>query len=272
MPVSARVALLALTLFCAPFTAGAGCQDDDAPVLGKTEDQQTASDQTDSTAETSAEAVLVQALSTADPTATNGDELAGSAVDQAADELGSGCVVAVADKNIVTYTLTACTGPWGLNTVTGTVVATYTLAEDGRIQAAFQGTGLTINNSTGDWKATALRSVAGNVRTLEVSTDWKGLTADNRPTSRKGDYTAVLDFNQMCLGLDGVWNTKIGLVAWDTVVDAYSVCLNECPADGGSVTWTAGAKETVLVYDGSDVANWSNNNGASGTVNLACGM
>lgn len=268
---NSRWALLALVVGVAHFAAGAGCEKE-SPVIADTDEQQTASDQTDSTDETSAEAVLAQALTASDPSAADGDALAASAVDSVDSEFDPGCVVAVANKNVVTYTLTECTGPWGLLNVTGTVVATYAYLPEGKISVALQGTGITVNNSVGDWKATVLRSQASNVRELEVNTDWKGYTADNRPTSRKGNYTSVLDFNAMCLSLDGAWNTKVGLVSWDTVVAGFQVCQGECPKDGGSVTWTAGARETVLLYDGSDVASWSNNNDKSGTVNLACGM
>ena len=199
------------------------------------------------------------------------EELADAAAGGVNDEFGQACVTSVVDKNIVTYTLVDCTGRWGLLRVSGTVVGTYTKNVDGNLQVELAGTGLTVNNGVGDWKATAVRTSAGLVRTIEVTTDWKGYTAENRATSRKGVYTAILDSGAFCVGLDGDWNTKIGLVAWNTSVQDFRVCKDACPDDGGTVTWTSGARSTVLTYDGSDVASWSNSDEKSGTLDLACG-
>ncbi len=248
----------------------AGCKQDE-PVLGGS-GEQTADDQSASANDTTVEAILIQALTSADASAgTTDGALASAAADGADGEFGQACVTSVVDKNIVTYTLIECTGSWGLLRVSGTVVGTYTRTPQGDVQAALSGTGLTVNEGVGDWKATAVRSGTGDLRTLAVNTDWKGYTAQNRATSRKGAYTAVLDLGQRCVGLDGDWNTKIGLIAWDTAVQDFRVCKGSCPDDGGTVTWTSGMKNTVLTYDGSEVALWSNSDGESGTLKLACG-
>jgi len=262
--VAAGIALIS------PMISGAGC-DDEAPVLGGTPEE-TANDQSTSTSETSAEAVMIHALTSVDVSATTADdELAEAAALGVNDDFGESCVTVVVDKNVVTYTLIDCTGRWGLLHVSGTVVGTYSRTSDGALVAALQGAGLTVNDGVGDWKATSVGTNAGLVRTIDVTTDWKGYTADNRATSRKGTYKAVLDFGEICVGLDGDWNTKIGLIAWDTAVEGYRVCKDACPVEGGTVTWTSGMKSTVLNYDGTDTASWSNSDEKSGTLKLACG-
>ena len=267
----ARLWLFVGILACSPALGGAGCDKSD-PVLGES-GQDTADDQSAATDDTSAEAVLIQALSSANP-ANLADE--NEAANQAAigvfDELGMNCVVGVPAGNVVTYTLTDCTGPYGYLKVSGNVVATYTLTDDFALAVDYKATGLQINNGVGDWNASVVRTQSGTTRTLNVTTDWKGYTADNKATSREGSYVATIDAAAKCLGLAGSWTTRIGLVAWDTDVADLNVCQGECPADGGVVTWSAGVRQTTLSYDGSDVASWSNEKGNSGTVNLACGL
>jgi hypothetical protein len=253
-----------------PMISGAGCEKD-SPVLGESP-QETANDQSTSTSDTSAESTIIHALTSADPSAvTTDDELATAAADGINDDFGQACVTSVVNKNVVTYTLIDCIDRWGLSHISGTVVGTYTKTADGALAAELQGTGLTLNGGVGDWKATSVGTNLGLVRTIDVTTDWKGYTAENRATSRKGTYTAVLDVGELCVGLDGDWNTKIGLIAWDTAVQGFRICKDECPVDGGTVTWTSGMKSTVLSYDGTDTASWSNSDDKSGTLNLACG-
>ena len=102
----------------------------------------------DSSGQTANESALMMAT-------TSGTEAAASS-NEAAVMAGAGakgfwqpasCVTSTQAQNVVTYTLSNCSGPYGLVHVTGSVVATYTLDSAG-VHAALVTNNLMINGGT----------------------------------------------------------------------------------------------------------------------------
>ena len=154
-------------------------------------------------------------------------------------------------------------------TVTGELVAVYTLTADG-IQATISGTDLQINGGTASVNSTVQSSWDNGLRTNVIDTKWIGTTARGQDATRTGDYTTVVDPVDRCIAIDGDWETQVGGRAWDTTVSGFSKCAGECPADGGSIVWQAAGATLTVSYDGSATATWEHSNGSSGTIALPC--
>ena len=181
------------------------------------------------------------------------------------------CVVAVAVGNVVTYTLTDCSGPWGLAHVSGVATVTYTVRSDG-IHAAITANALAVNGASLDFDSQAVYSVSGSHKQLSVSSDGSGTGARGYGITRKGDYTASWNTSTECATLDGAWSTTIGTAVWSTTVAGYARCKSACPT-AGTITHTGGLSHETLTlkFDGSADAGWSSTRGDSGSVVLFCG-
>ncbi len=184
-----------------------------------------------------------------------------------------GCATAVQSGNTVTYTLTNCTGPYGLVKVSGTLVAVYTRAAGGGVNVVITGSGLKANDATIDVNSTVVATQANGVKKAEVAVNGSGTGPRGNTLTRKGAYTITFDTNTECVTVDGSWTTGSSRVASaSTVVSGYERCKGSCPAAGGSIVHTGANKAVVtLSYDGSAVATWVSSTGRSGTVNLRCG-
>lgn len=236
-----------------------------------------ASDAVETAAATSNESALVSSAaeeSTSGGAAMANDQVADAASLRFKAKYSSGCVTATRDLNVVTYVMVNCTGPYGLVTVSGTLVVTYTRQADGSIKADAAGTGLKVNGATLTVAATAIytRDAAGLekavVATHGTSTGPQGHTAD-----RTGNYTITRDLAAACVSLDGSWSTQ-----WDgsrattsTEVTGLKKCAGECPAAGGVIKHTGVFGRTLTItLDGTSVASYATSGGKSGTVNLQC--
>ncbi|HEX4460277.1 MAG TPA: hypothetical protein VIA18_20000 [Polyangia bacterium] len=181
------------------------------------------------------------------------------------------CVVSAAVGNVVTYTLTNCTGPWGLTHVSGVATVTYTVQVDG-VHAAIAASALSVNGATLSFDSQAVYSVSGSDKQLTVTSDGSGTGARGNGITRKGDYTASWNTSTECATLDGSWSTTVGAAVWSTTVAGYARCKSACPT-AGTMTYTGGlSHETLTVsFDGGADATWSSTRGGSGTVVLFCG-
>lgn len=256
--------LLLLGLTCVSMLAcGRGAELDDAE------------DADESVNVTSTESALTSTLTDdlAQPASATGDDLAAAAATRIGARLQpQGCVVATRNGNTVTYVVTNCTGPYGLVTLNGTIVAVYTPQAGGGVKAVVTSTGFKANAATFDLNATVLASETNGVKKAEVTAQSDGTGPRGGTFTRDGAYTATYDTVAQCVTLDGTWQTKAGLRQGSTVVAGYKRCKGSCPAAGGTITHTNSRTSAVtLTYDGSATANWTTSAGRTGTLALRCG-
>jgi hypothetical protein len=256
-----RTNLLAYLL---PLALLGGCGGD----LG---DAATVSAALDSSDDTATESALLVASVDATESAATADEAAAMAAASAKTWYQpSTCLTATAATNVATYTLTDCTGPWGLVHVTGSVIVTYTKQADG-LHADANATGLLVDGATLNLDSQAVYSVTGTTKTLVVATDGGGTGRRGTRITRHGSYTLTWDTASMCGTLDGDWSTGVNGATWSTTMSGYRQCQGACPATG-TLAHTGGLSHvTVTVtFDGSADARWTSSRGHSGTVALSC--
>ena len=233
-----------------------------------------ASHATESTDMATSEAALAAAsASSADGASGSAEQVAEAAAAHAGEIYSpSDCVTAAQEGDTVTYELDHCTGPFGHATATGTVVAVYRIPSDGDIGAELTSDDLQVNRATIDLDTDAVYTKSGDQKTLEVQTTSSGTTGDGRTLVREGDYTTRWTTGEPCLTLSGNWSTTVGRRSWDTAVDGFSKCEDECPT-GGTVEWTRkrDGKSLTVEFDGSAEARWEASGGRSGTTSLRCG-
>lgn len=241
---------------------------------GPTEEVTSAEDADDSAASTTSESALTTELSdeVTQPVSMTGAELAQAAATRVGSHLHpAGCMTSVVTGATVTYTLTDCTGPYGLVHVTGVLTALYSRGAGGSVQAVITGSNVKVNNSTLDLNSTVTASIANGVRKASVASDSSGTGPRGGALSRKGAYTTTWDPETSCVTLDGTWETKAGVRTASTVVANYKRCKGTCPAAGGSIVHTTAKSAVVtLTYDGSAKASWVTSTGRTGTVTLTC--
>lgn len=242
------------------------------PGCGVSSDNDNVSASLDSLESANSEGTLLAvALEGASPS-LSADEVAQNAATNAGRYLvPSSCVSAQASGATVTYTLNRCSGPYGLLDLTGRVTASFSIQTDA-VQASLTSTGLRINNATVEFQTTALYSTSGGTRRLSLNSTSTGAGARGSQFRRVGEYTASWDGS--CLDLDGVWSTSAFARTWSTTVADFRHCTGRCPEPGGTVTLSGdilGAPYT-LTYDGDATARWSNANGRSGVIPVACGL
>jgi len=261
-------------LGCVPVLALAsgalGCERMDA-------DEATADEALDSAEMTQAEGALIASgteddSASADATFTAAGLTALAVARGAARFQPAGCATVSADGTTLTYTLTECTGRFGLAHVTGTLVATLTDTSAG-VDVSVTSTGLKVNRATLDLTATAVLTDVAGTRKLVVATHGAGVGPRGTSFTRDGSYTATHDPATACLSLDGQWALEgQGGRGRSTTVTGLQRCDGMCPAAGGQIVHTGVRGRTVTVtFDGSAQAEWSSSAGRTGTVELTCG-
>lgn len=257
-----------LSLFAAVAVLSAAC--------GRLQELDDAEDADESVDVTSAESALTSTLSdeVSQPMSASPTDLAMSAATRVGALLKpQGCATQSTSGATVTYTLTNCTGPYGLVKMTGVITAVYSRAAGGGVQVVLTSTGFKANNATFDVGATVVATQANGVKTANVTADSKGTGPRGVEVTRTGVYTVTYEPGAECISVDGQWTTKAGARTGTTNVVGYKRCKGECPKAGGRIIHTNGsrpANSVTLTYDGSAIAKWAVAN-RSGTVNLRCG-
>ncbi len=257
-----------LSLFAALAVLSTAC--------GRLQELDDAEDADESVDVTSAESALTSTLSdeVSQPmSATATDMAMGAATRVGALLKPQGCATQAVNGATVTYTLTNCTGPYGLVKMNGVITAVYSRAAGGGVQVVLSSTGFKANNATFDLAATVVATQSNGVRTAAVTADSKGTGARGVEVTRQGTYTVVYEPGAECIAVDGTWTTKSGGRTGTTNVVGYKRCKGECPKAGGRIVHTNGARpanSVTVTYDGSAIAKWAVG-ARSGTVNLRCG-
>lgn len=182
----------------------------------------------------------------------------------------SGCASATTSTNTVTYTLAACTGPFGLAKITGTVQVKFTPAGLTALDVEVSSTGLQVGSSTLDLAASATYQKGSTSDMLTVASTTKAQSTRAGSLSQLGMYT--IGWNATCLQLDGSFSTTVAAQTFTTVVAGYERCDNTCPKAGGMVTVTGPNNRSVTVsYSGGGTAFATTSSGQSGMIGLPCG-
>lgn len=270
---------------------GAGCKDageDDATDATTDDDESFAEDATDTNAaETDAQLLTSSLVSSA---ATGSVALASLDLDGAtgvgtrelpardgprAAYLPNGCLTATSEvaAKRVTYTFTRCLiGPAGLRNVSGTVVATYDDTQPNRLALDLRATGLSINDATVDWRATAEILADGPKRTMTWKASLDGTSARQRPFTRTNDQTLSWQLGERCFALEGVSEGEVRKRQVRVQVVSYRRCGQQCPDAGGRVIVTRvdKNKQIEILYDGSASATFIGPKGKAVAVPLLC--
>lgn len=243
---------------------------------GRDADADFAEDADESATVSTTESALTSELAdeVAAPMSASADQLATNAVARVPTRFKpQGCATAVQTGATVVYTLTNCTGPFGLVKVNGTLTAIYSRASAGGVNVVITGKGVKANDATIDINSVVVASQSGGVKTANVTIDGDGTGPRGNSFTRKGAYVLTYDTTTECLTVDGTWQTGSARVGASTVVSGYKRCKGACPSSGGSIVHTSVRDEVVTVtYDGSANAKYTATRGTrAGTLPLRCG-
>ncbi len=180
----------------------------------------------------------------------------------------AGCAVGRVQGASVTWTLTSCTGPYGLVNANGTLVATYSARTPTGFTVRVTGD-LTLNRARVQPDATAIVTVAGTSRTARVTVNGHGTGPRGVAYQNSGSYTATWDGS--CLGLDGSVTTSGGGASGTVTFANYRRCRGRCPAAGGAVSLSgSGGASVRIAFSGGATATATGARGRTVTVPLYC--
>ncbi len=152
----------------------------------------------------------------------------------------AGCFNATSSRATVTYTLTDCSGPYGLANVSGEIQVTYSIVFGG-IGLAVSGSGITASGASLDLSATGVYAASGSSGKIDVTSQSSGKGPLGNTVEHSGNYTGTWDTTTMCAGISGNWTTS-GAAGrkWSTSVSSLQACASGCPAARGQIVYTGG--------------------------------
>lgn len=178
----------------------------------------------------------------------------------------------------VKYTLSGCTGPWGLVKISGVVDVTYA-AVDGGLSLDVTGSGLQFNgeqshHASADLHATATVTANGSAREMTWNATLNGTTARGNAFSRTANWDTKWRVAGTCIALDGSAEGTVDDRTLKTEVDGYQRCLDSCPAAGGKITIESekDGEQVSLSFDGANEATFTGIDGKQTKITLACGL
>ncbi|HEX7667646.1 MAG TPA: hypothetical protein VF407_24125, partial [Polyangiaceae bacterium] len=191
------------------------------------------------------------------------------------------CIVADADLDALTvkYTLSGCTGPWGLVKVSGVVTVVYSASTDGSgLALDVTGTALEFDTSRAkhgkaNLHATATATSNGGAREMKWNASLDGTTARGNAFTRDADWDVTWQVGESCIALDGTAQGQVNNRGLKTDVTSYQRCQGECPAAGGVITISNDAGQQIsLTFDGSAKATFTAADDQQTQIDLACGF
>jgi len=183
-----------------------------------------------------------------------------------------GCLTVTADApaKTVTYVFAGCLGPNGLGRLTGTLVATYAVADE-KLTLDIVGTDLTLNRSTVDWTSHAEITASGADRQMLWKATLSGTTARGKEFARTNAKTVTWRYGEKCFGVSGVSEGNVRGRYLRTEIANFKRCQGTCPEAGGRIT-IANKNDKVkveILFDGTSAATYT---GPRGSIrfDLAC--
>lgn len=289
MRVTVRRSLLAAAALCAGSVA---CTAHTSTPVGTSSSTLLAQDGSDANEVESQSSSLAASFTLASGSVTTGtttwaDQMIKNASKATSFFVPANCLVVAPDApNMrVTYTFTACSGPWGIVNVTGTIVAHYATDVAGTLlqidvggAAAGTPASLEMNRATATYQATATVSKDSTeplLRNMTWTAAIDGTTARGRTFSRNATRHMQWKLGDSTVILSGQTNGTIANREVDTTVTNYVKSRGECPASG-EVKIVESSKGAIvdtidIAYDGSSVASFTDN-GRTNELTLACGL
>ncbi|MFA6032429.1 MAG: hypothetical protein WC889_05980 [Myxococcota bacterium] len=207
------------------------------------------------------------------------EQIAAAAAEKMKSNLVSqDCAFITTKGAVITAQLNACTGTNGLVSVTGTVVATFSL-DGGKMRVDVAATGLAVNRAIINIQSAAFRSVGSDGKiTFNVTTIGSGTGPRGNALAWTGTYVAAFTPDTECRSLEGnltvTASSKAGTAKTITVdVTGLARCGSVlCPKSGGLLVASTGTggKTITLSFDGSPTLKWEVSDGKSGTISLEC--
>ncbi|MCA9564577.1 MAG: hypothetical protein KC561_13865, partial [Myxococcales bacterium] len=192
-----KLIYLALAVTFTPACLGDGGLGD----LFNGEDDGGAEAAVDSMAVTTLESgLLATATEGIDPTEDLNDVAAAKATEATSLFTPEGCVTATSQGPSVTYDFDACSGPYGLSDLSGTMVVTYSVPSRNSLTVTLATTELGAENATFTSNATATFTIDDNqVQSLDVSTGGAGSSNGDTFVTRTGVY--MVEVSETCLAI-----------------------------------------------------------------------
>jgi hypothetical protein len=175
----------------------------------------------------------------------------------------------------VVHELKDCGGPWSLEHVTGEVTVEFGRTRRG-LTYRLRSTGLQVRGAPMDIDHGGLLERRDNRTRIEAKTRGRATGPRGFALVRDGRYE--LSWRSAhgpatCLQLAGTWETISPPrgASYETRLRNFRRCKAQCPASGGSMTWTGKRRTLRLDYDASPIAHWKTGRRRAGTVSLFCG-
>jgi len=177
--------------------------------------------------------------------------------------------------NVVTLTFADCAGPFGLASLSGDVLVTFSANPNGTLHVESQSDRLSVSGAPVSFAAAADVTVSGTMRNVGWHANWRREDSRGETIAHVSDATIVIDAVARCRDSNGAAVTTIGSREIDTKVEDYGICVwpdgvEACPS-GALVQTHVDTGETVtMIFDGTDVATEQT---PAGTVHvsLPCG-
>jgi len=151
----------------------------------------------------------------------------------------AGCVTVTRQGAVVTYEFSGCTGPFGLVSVNGKLIATFSPAGPGVLKFVEQSQDLVVGKTPITQSATGTITFSGSKRLVTWNGTYSGTTARGKAIKHTGSYSGGYDAATGCIDLDGNATTSIGLRGVKTTTTGYKRCGpgGVCPL-AGTITAT----------------------------------
>ena len=203
-----------------------------------------------------------------DPTLTV--DVTAAAQSVAAAFTPAGCANTMTSANVVLLQMTNCSGPFGINRVTGSVTFLFTEQSNGA-QIAATATKLQIGGGNLTISATGVLTTVGNARTLTVNTNGGGIGPNGSSVEREGQYMITWNAGDTCATVNGA--VSAGTVNEETTsFGGLVLCTPGCPRSGTIPASDPSTGSTfTTTYDGTASATVVGSNGTQSVVALSCG-
>lgn len=169
----------------------------------------------------------------------------------------AGCVTVTRQGPVVTHEFKGCTGPFGLVSVNGTLITTFSVAGPGMLKFDEQSQDLVVGKTPITQSASGTITFSGSKRLVSWTGTYSGATPKGLPIKHNGSYSGVYDAANGCVELDGSASTSIGLRGVKTTTTGYKRCGlgGICPSAGTITATGLLSKLTVkITYLGGGMA------------------
>jgi len=178
-----------------------------------------------------------------------------------------------AEGNTVTYTFDACTGPWGLVTVSGSETVVFSPGPTAdSFEVSFASDGLEVNGDAAEHTGTAIITLLSDRRTIDFTGEYEGnALLGPRKVHHEIDFALEL-FDTGAFTIDGSSSTTVGLRGLELDVQDLQrpgpkgTCLSGVVVAKRKLS----ALEITLTFDGSPELLVESSRGGHETFALEC--